>query len=116
MLFANGDTITILRSGGRDKYGDTSYEESHEIDNVGIHYSDGRRVKSNDDESEIETRATFVTDIVLYCPIGSDILVTDKVELPDGSLCRVTRKPFLMKSPITGWSPGITVFLRLIEG
>lgn len=116
MFFPNGDTVTILRSGGRDKYGDTSYVESHEIHNVGIHYSDGRKVKSNDDESEVDNRDTFITEITLYCPIGSDILVTDKVELPDGSLCRVARKPLPFKSPLTGWSPGISVNVRLIEG
>lgn len=116
MLLVHGDTITILRSGGRNKFGDTSYEESHQIHNVGIHWSDGRRVKSNDDESQVDNRDTFATDITLFCPIGSDIVVTDKVELPDGSMCRVARKPFPQKSPFTGWSPGVVVALRLIEG
>lgn len=116
MLLVNGDTITILRAASRTKFGDTSYTESHQIHNVGIHYSDGRRVKTNDDESEVENRETFITDITLFCPIGSDILVTDKVELPDGSLCRVAKKPFPNKSPFTGWSPGMVVSLRLIEG
>ncbi|MDE8648081.1 hypothetical protein PXH69_24180 [Rhodococcus qingshengii] len=116
MMFTNGDSVTILRSGGRNRFGDTEYEESHQIHNVGIHYSDGRKVKSNDDESEAEFRDTFVTDITLFCPTGSNIEVTDKVELPDGSICRVTRKPFPFKSPISGWAPGMTVMLRLIEG
>lgn len=116
MLLTNGETITVLRSASRNKYGDTSYTESHQVHNVGIHYSDGRKVKTNDDESQVDNRDTFVTDITLFCPTGSDILVTDKIELPDGSMCRVARKPFPTKSPFSGWTPGLVVNVRLIEG
>ncbi|MBM4575288.1 hypothetical protein GS415_00685 [Rhodococcus hoagii] len=97
MLFTKGETVTILRrDSAAAKYGDKSYVESHQIRNVGI----------DDSGSDIETdehgRRAVVDRITMICPPGADILVTDKVELEDGRVCRVEGRPQRGRGPHSG--------------
>lgn len=111
-MMPNGDTVGVLRSQGRDKFGDVSLDLHHEIHGVGIDWSSTDTTNSG----EVENRAAVVSNVVMYCPVGTDILASDRVELPDGDTYRVVGKPAPWKNPMTGWSAGVVVKLQRIEG
>ncbi|MEV0759527.1 hypothetical protein [Nocardia sp. NPDC050435] len=108
-----GDTITVLRRPARDKFGDQSYDAHHTIAGVGI---DWAATSADNAAGEAQFRANIVSDVVLYCPRGADILASDQVELPDGQLYSVVGKPAPWKSPMTGWAPGVVVNAKRVSG
>ncbi len=112
LVWSNGVTVKVLRippqpSGRkRDRFGDsTGFQEHHRIANVAIEWES--TTEPNPGEREL-----VQSDITLYCPAGSDILASDRVELPDGDEYFVVGKPARWQSPFTGWQPGVVVKLR----
>ncbi|MGW4240912.1 hypothetical protein [Nocardia sp. NPDC004722] len=117
MLLPNlhGDTVVVWRRPARDRFGDTSYVEHHEIHGVVVDY--GAQDEPNANGAPTADRELARYDATLYgVPIGSDVLANDLIELPDGDKYHVVGRPVNPKHPVTGWTPGLIVKLRRIEG
>lgn len=110
-----GDTVTVLRRPARSKVGDSPFDEHHTIAGVGIDWAATDEPNSSNSNAD-NNREAVLTDVVLYCPWGVDVLSSDRIELPDGDVYRVMGKPLPGKSPLTGWKPGVLVKLQRIEG
>ncbi|QDM55905.1 head-to-tail stopper [Gordonia phage Trax] len=99
---ADASTIVVLRRGVRDEFGDPvgddEFSESHSIRNVLIDYE--TTTSDRDRREEYTVRGT------LRMPIGSDVLPTDRVELPDGTRIVVEGKPFVAR---LGFASGMAV-------
>lgn len=106
-MWRNGETVTVLRVGPRDRYGDGGgFDVSHTISNVVIKWTDV-------DELE-DQREASVSDVTLFCPFGADILASDRVQLPDGDEYFVNGKPARPTSPFSGRKPYVAVKLRAV--
>lgn len=71
-------TITVLRKGGRDAFGDPigdEFAESHQIHNVLIEWQ-----QTN---SDFDRREEAHLSGIMYMPLGSDVCATDQVEFPE---------------------------------
>ena len=111
-MWSNGVTVKVLRippqpSGRkRDRFGDSAgFQAHHRITNVAVEWN-------NSTEPDAGERELVQSDVTLYCPAGTDILASDRVELPDGDEYFVVGKPQRWQSPFTGWKPGVVVQLR----
>ena len=109
----HGETVIVWRRPARDKFGDTSYVEHHPIDRVVIEY--GSQDEPNPNGVPTASRDLARYDATIYCPLGSDVLANDLIELA-GDQYHVVGRPQRPKHPVTGWSPGLVVRLRRIEG
>lgn len=120
MNFSFGETVTILRptdrsrpgDAGRDRSGDRdeSLDVHHTIENVGV---DRSGTIGADEPQGMGER--LICDVVLYCPVGSDVLASDRVELEDDdAVYSVVARPVNWKSPFTGWNPGLVVKLKAV--
>ncbi|NQE86648.1 hypothetical protein [Nocardia terpenica] len=116
MLLPNlhGDTVIVWRRPARDRFGDTSYVEHHTIPETVIEY--GSQDEPNANGAPTADRELARYDVTLYCPVGADVLANDLIELPDGDQYHVVGRPQRPKHPVTGWTPGVVVRLRRIEG
>lgn len=77
MELLEGVTVNVLRKGKADWAGDKSggeYDFHHSIDGVLIQAHSSSADKTGTDE--------FVLDGEMYMPLGSDVLATDRVEIP----------------------------------
>lgn len=110
-----GETVTVLRRPPRNKVGDAAFDVHHSIDGVGIDWSATDEPNSGNSNAD-NNREAVVTDVILYCARGVDVLSSDRIELPDGDVYRVVGKPLPGDSPLTGWKPGVRVKLQRIEG
>ena len=107
MRLVHGETVTVKRY-AQDPFGDTVLVSQHEIPNCSF-----RIMFSNE---RLDSRTNVVTTARMLAPDGSDIKATDRVERSDGSLWDVTGDPNQVKSPLTGWRPGMTVTLTRATG
>lgn len=105
-MWRNGDTVTVLRKKARDRFGDGGFDEHHTIDNVVIKWGTTEDLTDSRDGAE--------TDVVLFCPGGSDVLASDRIQLPDGDEYFVNGKPGRPKSPFSGRSPYVEVKLKAV--
>ena len=117
MDFAFGETIIVWRApAGRDKYGDRSYVEDHEIRGVGVEYRNAWEPPTTL-HTAVDNREATVYEVRLFLPIGSDVLASDLIELPGDDLkYRVIGRPERWHHPMTGWDAGVRVYLKRIEG
>lgn len=114
-MFPAGETVTVLRRPPRSKFGDAEFQEHHTISGVGVDWAATDEPNSGNSNAD-NNREAVVTDVVLYCPWGSDVLSSDRVELPDSDVYRVIGKPARWRDPFTGSTPGVVVKLQRIEG
>jgi hypothetical protein len=106
-MFAHGETVKVHRRPARDRTGDgADYDFSHDIENVGIDWG----ASSEDDDR----RETVLSSARLLCPAGSDVLASDRIELPDGDMYRVDGKVARVKNPFSGWEPGVIVNVKAV--
>lgn len=115
MTFPYGEQITILRRPPRSKVGDGEFTISHTIDHVGVDWAATDESNSGNASGD-DNRESVSVDVVAYCPWGSDVMSSDKVELPDGDTYRVIGKPARWRDPFSGATPGVVVKLQRIEG
>lgn len=105
---AGAQSITVLRKGTTDWQGDPvgpeEFGESHTIENVIIDHQSTTADKNRKDQ--------YTVNGVFYMPMGSDILPTDRVELPDGSIAAVFGKPFKVA---LGMVEGVAVRFREVR-
>ncbi|MFI8976912.1 hypothetical protein ACIGO9_28800 [Nocardia asteroides] len=113
MMFIHGETVVVWRRPPRDRFGDLSFVEHHEIDGVAIEYGSQDEPNANGVPSD---KAMARYDVTCYCPVGVDVLANDMIELPDGDKYHVIGRPERPRHPRTGNSPGVVVRLRRIEG
>lgn len=105
MMFAFGETVTVVRPPERDRNGDPiGADSTFTIDGCGINW------QSTDENND--HRETALTWIELLCPPGTDIRSTDKVQLPNGREYLVDGDPAPWRNPFTGWEPGVVARLR----
>jgi hypothetical protein len=94
-----GQTVTVLRRPAVDRTGDGGATVSHTISQCAIVWDS----TTNDDDR----RDTSITFVDVYVPVGADILASDQVELPDGSVGAVFGRPrWGEPHPMTGWQSG----------
>ncbi|WP_157978317.1 MULTISPECIES: hypothetical protein [Nocardia] len=114
MILPHGQPVTVWRRPARDKHGDTSYVEHHDIEGVAI--IDGSQSEPNPSGVPSADRPLAEYDKTVVCPVGADVLASDLLELPDGLQYRVVGRPQRPKHPRSGNQPGVIVNLRRIEG
>ncbi len=110
----HGETVTVWRRPARDRFGDTSYVEHHEIRGAVLEF--GGQDEPNANGVATSNREMARYDATVYVPVGSDVLANDLIELVDGEKYHVIGRPQRPKHPVTGWTPGVIVRLRRIEG
>ena len=106
-----GDTVTVIRRPPRDRNGDPVGDDaSHTVDECGV---DWNATYSNQTFQDVKT-----TDVDLFVPRSADIVASDKVELPDGTVFSVQGRPMWDQvHPMTGTDFGYKlVRLREVTG
>jgi len=103
--FPHGVTVTVLRSGGHDRYGNPLPEEEHEIPGCAV------APGTTEDVSGRDPRTTV--DYTVLAPAGTDVLGQDRIRLPApwGGTWQVDGEPRHFVSPFTGWHPGVQIRL-----
>lgn len=109
-MFTAGETVTVIRPGGRDRVGDRVEDVRFDVENCAINQQSTSDNHGNRDTA-IDNRQTAVTIIELMCPPGTDIRRGDKVKIGDVTYL-VDGQPWRPHSPFTAWEPGVTVRLR----
>lgn len=87
-----GETLTVLRKGARDDYGDAvtdDFVESHTIDDAIVEHEN---MSTSMDNGDRQDRVTITGHI--YVPLGSDVLPTDLIERANGDRLKILGKPF----------------------
>jgi hypothetical protein len=99
-------TVTVVRPGGRDQYGDPTGTPAETPVSGCVVWP------------EASSEQTFQQDIValgyqVLMPAGTDVLATDQVRLPDDDLMyEVVGEPQRFLNPFTGTDPGVLVTAR----
>lgn len=116
-MFPFGSTVTIIRSPGRDAYGDPIDGEPERIALTGVAVAPrvgGPGTASSDVTSR--GREALVEGLTLYiADVGADIRRTDRVEI-DGKTYDIDGEPSRWTNPLTGWHGGVEVAVRRTEG
>lgn len=108
MRFPFGVTVTVIRQGTVDRYGDR--QPGAEVEVAGC------AVFPRTSTESLDGRDTVVIGLTLLPPASADIKATDKVRLPDGATYQVVGEPGPWSSPLTGWAPGLQVALERVTG
>lgn len=109
-MFTAGETVTVIRPGGRDRVGDRVEDTRFQVHGCAINQqstSDNHGTR----DTAVDNRQTAVTIVELFCPTGADIRRGDKVQIGDVTYL-VDGQPWRPHSPFTGWEPGLNVRLR----
>lgn len=101
--------MTVLRPSGPVPFGERrpTASVSHTVDGCLFAPTGGFELTAGQD--------TSVTQPTLYCPPGTDIAVTDRVQVRDETY-EVDGVPAVWRSPWTGDVIGVAVRLRGAEG
>ena len=115
MLFPYGETVTRQRGvlvedpySGSDSSLD--WETPAELDIAGCGVAAGTTLDPN-----VDARDMVVSDFTVYAPAGADVEPHDRV-IVRGFVCEVVGRPFVWRSPFTGWAPGLVVQANVVEG
>lgn len=111
----HGETITVQRPAGTDRYGQPLPGTSHTIPGCGWAPRAAATFGARSTEEHFQT-AQVSTDRVLYPPYGADIGPQDEVIFGDGTRWQVEGDPSSWRSPLTGHAPGMEVTLRRVSG
>lgn len=66
-------------------------------------------------EQILDGRTPVDSDFTLYFDTTVDVTPQDRIRVR-GLVCGVTGRPFLWRSPLTGWQPGTVVQVKIREG
>lgn len=115
MNFPHGETVTRLRAplttsrfSGRTTEPD--WDHPGELSIGGCAVADGGSV-----EVPEPGRDAVDSDFDVFMPAGTDVTAADRLEVR-GLVCDVVGRPFLWRSPFTGWEPGTVVRCKIREG
>lgn len=104
MVFPFGETVTVIRSGGRNRDGDRVADSRHEVHGVAVDWSG-----SHDGGVDgVKQSAAAENRVILYCPAGSDVASGDRV-LVQGVRYRVVGRPAPWRFVFTGRGAGLVV-------
>lgn len=87
MQLLEGKTVNVLRQGEKNWAGDGADGDDHDFH----HSIEGVLVQWDSGSSDSTGRDQFVMQGSMYMPLGSDVLATDRVEVP-------------ADNTITGWA------------
>lgn len=115
-MFDFGETVTRLRG--------TAIEDPYEVADVRIDWTDSDELPipgcyvsiTSSVELPNTDRAPITTAATLYAPSGADVTDQDRIRTTDGTVWSVDGRPIDKSHPLTGWRPGLTATLRLVEG
>lgn len=103
-----GQSVTVHRPGGTDRFGDRLAGTTHTVS--------GCAVAPAGSSESYGRGETVTTGVALYGPYGSDIKASDVIELADGSRFEVVGEPAHWKSPFTALEAGMQVFVERVTG
>lgn len=108
MRIAKTVSVTVVRT-VVDAFGDFVSQSTHSIG--------GCAVFPTRTGTEIQNpgQDTVSVDAVIVAPIGSDVLVTDQVQMNDTTY-QVSNTPYELQSPFTGTDKGLAIPLRASTG
>lgn len=112
MYFPHGETVTVIRNGGRDRFGDHQPVREFTVDGCGVNWNTS--TESIYANKAVTRSETVTSNVIVYMPVGADVRSTDRIRLHDGSLWRVNGRPARWKSPFTGGEAGLVVQLAEI--
>lgn len=113
-MFAYPEAVTIQSPGTvTDPYSGESSEDwgsatQRAVDGIGV--ADGGSAEPLQD-----ARNALEADYDLFFPPTETVTRADRV-IVRGDQCQVVGKPFLWRHPMTGWTPGLVVQVKLSEG
>lgn len=112
--FPFGETVTVLTAGTKtDRYSDQNAEDwgnPTEVAVDGVAVADGGSTEPLQD-----ARNSVESDYDLYFPVDTELTRESRVRVR-GQVCEVVGNPFLWRSPLTGWTPGLVVRAKFAEG
>lgn len=110
-------TVTRLRAaaGATDRYGDPTDGTDNELAIHGCGLAP-RTDEENTSNGRRNGRHGVPIGWTLYAPYGADIEPTDRVRLPDGTVCDVEGEPADWEHMWTDWQAGTAVALKRYEG
>lgn len=119
MDFEFGVTATVNRPGGADQFGNPLSGTTHTVD--GCAPAPPGTIRSFVEAHG--TEATVEWDLILLAPYEADFRAQDVVTLPDDldadgepTRYQVHGRPEKFRAPFTGWSAGMMVILKSVEG
>lgn len=111
--FTHTVTVVVKRPAVKDRWGDrTGAGSEHLVSGCAVY----PRGSGNAAREQLAARETITEGLVLLAPFGADIKATDEVVLPDGTRYHVDGEPGSWTSPYTGWTPGVEIVLKNVEG
>lgn len=113
-MFAHGETVTRQRAQTHtDRYGATVRDWS--LPPTEATLTDCAFNPGQSSEPVQDARNSVITQPEVYAPSGSDILPGDRLVVR-GKTYDVDGQPADWRSPFTGWTPGLVVALKIVEG
>lgn len=114
-MFAHGETVTRLRATpATDPYSGEAtgldWDAPDELDIDGCGFNPGQS-----SEPLQEARNAVTSQPEVYAPFGSDVLSGDRIVVR-GKTYDVDGEPADWRSPFSGWSPGMVIVLKRVEG
>lgn len=115
MDFPYGETVTRLRgTPAFNNYSDepdgTDWNAPDSLDIPGCGFNPGQS-----SEPVQDARNAVVTQPEVYAPAGSDVLPGDRLVVR-GVTYEVDGRPADYRSPFTGWTPGLVIALKEVQG
>lgn len=115
-MFPAGETVVRVRGAAvLDPYSNETtaidWDDAPESDIEGCTVWAG----SSDDPVQDQRPDMTVSDYTIAAPASADVVSTDRVRVR-GLLCEVVGRPFLWRSPFTGWEPGLIVKANVVTG
>jgi hypothetical protein len=107
-----GRTVTRLRS-GEPSYDDYGNEVPGPVTETAL---DGCAWSPRAGTEQLQGQDTVIVGLTLYAPPATDLLATDRVRLPDGTMWAVDGMPGSWWSPYDGAEKGVTAALTRWEG
>ena len=111
--FKFAELVQVLRyqvAGGVDRYGAPVSDW--------VPLSDPLRCGVSDDGGAVSSspgRDEVAFDYLLILEPGQEVLTSDRLVVR-GRTCGVVKPHFEWRSPLTGWNPGGTVYVKAVEG
>lgn len=115
MDFPHGETVTRFRATAvTDPYSGEptgiSWDDPDSLAIPGCAFNPGRS-----SEPVQDARTAVITQPEVYAPPGADVLAGDRIVVR-GKTYEVDGEPADWRSPFTGWTPGIVLALKIVEG
>ncbi|MEU5668951.1 hypothetical protein ABZ749_01010 [Micromonospora sp. NPDC047753] len=113
ITFPHGESVAVLRAGlADDGYGNKVRDWSAATSTP---YAGCAVAQNGRDESLTGDRNVVASDLVVFMPVGADVLATDRLEIR-GRAYEVVGEPFAWKSPFSGIEFGTVAYCNRVEG